>query len=72
LRPIKSQANYILCEVDGLSAEILTEELSYKFNLLIKNCSSKLGFNGHEYVRIAVKDSYENQKMIEALIEINK
>jgi histidinol-phosphate/aromatic aminotransferase/cobyric acid decarboxylase-like protein/GTP:adenosylcobinamide-phosphate guanylyltransferase len=72
LRPIKSQANYILCEVDGLSAEILTEELSYKFNLLIKNCSSKLGFNGNEYVRIAVKDSYENQKMIEALIEINK
>jgi histidinol-phosphate/aromatic aminotransferase/cobyric acid decarboxylase-like protein len=71
LRPINSQANYILCETSGKSSNLLTEELSFRFNLLIKDCSQKQGFNGGSYVRIAVKNSYENKKMIDALLEID-
>jgi histidinol-phosphate/aromatic aminotransferase/cobyric acid decarboxylase-like protein/choline kinase len=70
LRPINSQANYVLCEVFDISSEFLVDTLAYKYNLLIKNCSKKQGFNNKNYVRIAVKDSFENQKMLDALFEI--
>ena len=62
LRPINSQANYILCETSGKSSNLLTEELSFRFDLLIKDCSQKQGFNGGSYVRIAVKNYYETKK----------
>lgn len=70
LRPIESQANYILCEVIGISASILTSKLSGEYNLLIKDCSSKQGFDRSSFVRIAVKDVHENNKMIFALQKI--
>lgn len=67
LRPIESQANYILCEVSRLSSKELTERLSFEYNLLIKDCSAKRAFGGNDFVRIAVKDVNENNHMINAL-----
>ncbi|HHW90707.1 MAG TPA: aminotransferase class I/II-fold pyridoxal phosphate-dependent enzyme [Clostridiales bacterium] len=70
LRVIPSQANYIMCEVlSPYSAKDLTKVLLDKYNILIKDLSSKKGFNG-EYIRVAVKRPEENQKLVNALKEI--
>ena len=67
LRPIKSQANYILCEVlkPYTSAELCQELL--KANILIKDCQNKMGFDGKQYIRIAVKSQQDNSELISAL-----
>jgi histidinol-phosphate/aromatic aminotransferase/cobyric acid decarboxylase-like protein len=69
LRPIKTQSNYFLCEVYG-SAQELTETLLSKYNLFIKDLSSKKGFEGKEYIRISIKTQEENNKLIDALTHI--
>ena len=70
LRPIPSGANYILCQVlsDKTSAEICYKLLSY--NVLIKDCASKTGFDSKNYIRIAVKSESDNSALIEALKEL--
>lgn len=68
LRVIPSQANFILCELaEGRSAEALAMSLLDKYELLIKDLSSKRGFDG-EYFRVAVKRPEENDKLIRALM----
>ncbi|MFV0313148.1 MAG: aminotransferase class I/II-fold pyridoxal phosphate-dependent enzyme [Dysgonomonas sp.] len=66
LRVIPSQANYFLCEVIGRTAGTLTREL-LKHNILIKDCSGKHGFENKEYVRIAVRNTIDNDLLIEKL-----
>ncbi len=68
LRPIPSQANYILCEViQPYTSKGITAELLDKHNLFIKDCSHKDGFDGRQYVRIAVRNSEDDNKLIECL-----
>ena len=68
LRVIPSQANYFLCELTGtITAPELTEKLLEKENILIKDCSTKKNFNGRNYIRIAVRDRADNDKLVEAL-----
>lgn len=66
LRPIPSQANYIMCEVTGgrTSKELACELL--KKDIFIKDLTSKLN-NGRQYVRIAVRNAEDNARLIEAL-----
>ena len=55
LRVIPTQANYVMCEVlGGHTAKSLTEVLLDKYNIFIKDLSTKDGING-EYVRLAVR-----------------
>jgi len=73
LRVIPSKANYILCEVlKPFTSKELTFKLLEKYNILIKDCGSKLGFKDKEFVRIAIRSQEDNNKLINALIEINK
>ena len=70
LRPIKSQANYILCEV---MPPYRTDEICQKllrFDILIKDCQHKMGFNGRQYIRLAVKSKEDNDFLILALGKI--
>ncbi|OCA88320.1 aminotransferase [Bacillus sp. FJAT-27225] len=72
IRVVPSQANYIMCEILGpKTAKKVTEELLDKYNLLIKDLSSKNGFEG-EYIRIAVKRPDENEKLVQALKTVLK
>ena len=67
LRVIPSQANYVLCEVQApMTSKALTVKLLEK-NIFIKDLADKNGFNGKQYVRIAVRDDKDNQTLIEAL-----
>lgn len=67
LRVIPSQANYFLCEViEKYTATELVEKL-LKHNILLKDCSKKAGFEGQDYVRIAIRNSKDNDCLIEGL-----
>ena len=67
-----SQANYVLCELltDKFNSNRLTQLLLNEYNILIKDCSLKLGFEGKSFIRIAVRDEYDNSMLIKALSEI--
>ena len=71
LRVIPSQANYFLCEViSKYSSKELTELLLNEYNILIKDCGTKKVFLDSEYIRIAVRSTSDNQRLIEALKEL--
>ena len=73
LRVIPSQANYFLCEVKGgYTARELTFLLLKKYGIFIKDCTTKTGLRDKEYVRIAIRDNNDNDKLIAALLEISQ
>ena len=68
LRVIPSQANYVLCELlDGKESRDLTVRLLDRYQLLIKDLSSKKGLEDGQYIRLAVKRPEENEMMVQAL-----
>lgn len=70
LRIIPSQANYVMAEiVNGISAKELTRRLIVEHNILIKNLVSKMYDDGREYIRLAVREAEENNKLVSALKE---
>jgi len=71
LEVVYSQANYFLLHVsDRFTAEELTEILLDRYELYIKDLTGKIGFDGKECIRIAVKSFEDNEFMIEKLKEI--
>jgi len=72
LRVIPSQANFFLCEVIGkYTATGLAITLIKRNNILVKDCSYKMAFEGKQYVRIAVRGGTDNDKLLEALKAIS-
>ncbi len=68
LRVIPSQSNYFLCELmHKYSATELTTLLLERHEILIKDCTGKVGFEGKNYVRIAVRDTADNDFLLEKL-----
>lgn len=68
LRVIPSQANFIMCEVDikKFTSRELTQILLNRFNILIKDCSTKKALKGKNMIRIAVRDTKDNDILINA------
>lgn len=62
-----SQANFFLCKVNDRfsSKELAFELLSH--NILIKDCSTKKGFGGASFIRIAVRDRKDNANLVAVL-----
>lgn len=66
LRVIPSQANYLMVELlGGLSARAITRELLVNRCILVKDLSPKL--SGQQYLRLAVRDTRDNDRLLEAL-----
>lgn len=73
LRVIPSQANYFLVEVlPPYTANELVLRMLKEHNILMRDCSSKGGFDGKQYMRIAVRDNNDNNRLIEALKTLEK
>ena len=72
LEVIKSQANYFMVKVTGISSRQLTRKLLVENNILIKDLSSKMPKNDNNYVRIAVRRGEENDMLIRAIKEVVK
>lgn len=71
LKVYESQANYFLCEVlNEYSATELTQVLLNDYDLFIKDLTGKKGFEGKEYIRVAVRDSKDNNKLLSKLNEL--
>lgn len=63
-----SEANYVLCEVKApFDSKGLTVALWKKAELLIKDCAGKRGFGGKSFIRLAVRDTADNDALIAAL-----
>lgn len=66
LRVIPSQANYLMVELlGGLSARAITRDLLVNRCILVKDLSPMLG--GQQYLRLAVRDTRDNDRLLEAL-----
>lgn len=71
LRVIPSQANFLMVEITGgMTAKELTKVLLIKYNLFIKDLSKKIKRNDRQFVRFAVRNTGDNDKLIRALKEI--
>lgn len=72
LKPLPSQANYIMCEVIGRKKSYdLAVELFDKYNLFIKDLSTKKGIAPKQFIRLAVRDEADNGKLVKALQELD-
>ena len=75
LEVMPTQANYVCCRLTGnMSAKELTKILLVNHDILIKDLSKKihkLGKNG-EYIRIAVRNKEDNEKLIQTLKQVLK
>lgn len=69
IRVIPSQANYFMIEVtNGMTSKELMIRLFKNHYLLIKDLTSKVQ-DGKQYIRIAIRNHTDNDKMVEALKE---
>ena len=67
LRVLPTQANYVLCEVtSGVTSRKLAED-RLEENILLQDLSTKKGFVGKNYIRLAVRDEKDNAILVEAL-----
>ena len=65
LRVIPSQANYFLCQITKhYTSRQLTEKLLNDYNILIKDCDNKTGLEGKNFVRIAIRDQQDNDRLL--------
>lgn len=66
-----SQANYVLCKITGkISSEKLAIKLLDENNIFIKDLSSKKGFENGQYIRLAVRNTEDNNMLIDILKNI--
>ena len=67
LEVFPSEANYLLCKVNGrLSAHELSIKL-LEHNIWIKDCSGKKAMGGGEFIRLSVRRTEENIRLAEIL-----
>ena len=71
IKVIPSQANYLMCELKGkMTSRELAVNLLNDYNILIKDLSTKNGFEGKSYIRVAVKRPEENLKLVQSIKDI--
>ena len=69
LRTIPSEANYIMVEiVNGKKATEVTKRLLSEYDILVKDLSQKV--KGGEYLRLAVRNTEDNDRLLKALKEV--
>lgn len=71
LKVYSSQANYIMCALKGnMTARELANILVKKYNIMIKDLSTKDGVEGLKFIRVAVKSESENKMLVKALSDV--
>lgn len=68
LHVLPSQANYFLVKLSGrYSSGELASILLSKFNILVKDCDHKAGLEGKNFIRIAIRNTKDNNMLLQAL-----
>jgi histidinol-phosphate/aromatic aminotransferase/cobyric acid decarboxylase-like protein len=71
VRVLPSQANYVCVELTGVkTAKEVTKQLLHKYQILIKDLSGKIRMGDRQFVRLAVRTSEDNMRLVEALKEV--
>jgi len=70
LKVYPSQANYFLCKLRGISAPELTELLLDKHEIFIKDLTGKTGIPDDSFIRIAIRNKDDNNKLADCLKKI--
>ena len=65
LRVIPSKANFVMVELRDHSAKELTKALLLRHNVFIKDLTTKAF--GKNYVRLAIRSSEDNDRLVNAL-----
>ena len=71
IKPYESQANYIMCRLEGRDSTALANYLLKNYSILIKDLKNKKGFENVDFIRLAVKSTKDNDELIEALKGFN-
>ncbi len=72
LVPYNSDANFILCAVKKpYTSRKMMMSLWTSANCLVKDCSTKKGFDGAQFIRLAVRNKEDNDALIAALKRIS-
>lgn len=73
LHVMPSQANFFLCEVTSrYTSTELAQLLLSRYNILIKDCSTKNGLQGRNLIRIAIRNQRDNDMLVKALNELKE
>lgn len=68
LEVLPSQANYVMCKLKGnINARELAEIFLIKHNLFIKDLTGKKGINGDKWIRLAVRNTQDNDYLLAVL-----
>lgn len=68
VRVIPSQANFFMIELTGrYTSNELSSVLLKRFNILIKSCNTKHELENKNYIRIAVRNRIDNDRLLDAL-----
>lgn len=68
IRVIPSQANYFMLELtNGMTSRALTCNMMKAHHILIKDLSGKIRLENRQYVRVAVRNEEENNRLCQAL-----
>lgn len=68
LRLLPTQANYVMAEIMGaMTARELTQSLLCQDQIFIKDLSAKMKESGGEYVRLAIRNHADNDRLLAAL-----
>lgn len=71
LRVLPSQANYFCCEILGrYTSHELSKILLSRFNIMIKDCDTKTGLKGRNFIRVSVRNSEDNDRLVDALLSL--
>jgi threonine-phosphate decarboxylase len=65
-RPLKSDANYFLVDLQGRNSTQFRDALLKKTGVLVRDCSTFTGM-GSQHIRVAVKARRENMQLLKAL-----
>lgn len=70
LRVFPTQANYVMAEItNGVTSGELTKALLLKHKMLIKDLSQKIKQGERQFIRLAIRNEEENQRLVMALRE---
>jgi len=70
---VPSQANYFMIEIlNNVTAKELTKRLLLQYNIFVKDLSTKIVDNNRQFIRIAVRNERDNDRLINVLKKVIK
>lgn len=71
IKVLPTQANFFCIKLNGkYTSGELTKLLLSRFNIIVKDCDTKRGLKGQNFIRVSVRSTEDNDLLIKALREL--